>query len=139
MVRTHNAIVAELNSFAPPNDDWDQLQSILDELWKNGVPTNAMPDLLALFERYPVDEDGCGVFWSALHGLESLPGYETHLLQSVENTPSEFGVMMLGRMLNAHMDKIDGKSIVSALAAVADSAAAPDRVRKLAAKYAALR
>ncbi|MCA9038639.1 MAG: hypothetical protein KDA91_26145, partial [Planctomycetaceae bacterium] len=69
MARAHTEIVAHLNSIAPPSDDWDLLQSILDELWTDGRPDAAMPELLALFERYPVDEDGCGVFWSALHGL----------------------------------------------------------------------
>jgi hypothetical protein len=135
MARAHTEIVAHLNSIAPPSDDWGLLQSILDELWTDGRPDAAMPELLALFERYPVDEDGCGVFWSALHGLEALPGYETHLLQSVENSPSEFGVMMLGRLLNANTDTINGTSIVSVLNRVSESDRAPARVRKLAAKF----
>jgi hypothetical protein len=136
MARTQTEIVAHLNSVAPPSDDWDLLQSVLDELWADGCPDAAMPDLLALFERYPVDEDGGGVFWSALHGLEALPGYETHLLLSVEKSPSEFGVMMLGRILNANADTINGTSIVSVLNRVSESDSVPARVRELAGKYA---
>ena len=55
--------------------------------------------MLRVFERFPLD-DGAGVAWSIVHGLESLPGYEPHLVDSLRRRPSELGVVMLNRMLN---------------------------------------
>ena len=139
MTRSHTEIVEDLKQFAPPCDDWGKLQMLLDELWLVGKPSAAIPDLLAVFERYPADEDGCGVFWSILHGLETLAGYETHLLRSVQHAPSEFGVMMLGRIRNAKIDTIDSVSILSVLRATIESNAACERVREVANQFAAPR
>ena len=50
MTRSHTEIVKDLNQFAPPCDDWDKLQMLLDELWRDGEPSAAIPDLLAVFE-----------------------------------------------------------------------------------------
>ncbi len=136
MTRSHLEIVEDLNQFGPPCDDWDKLQKILDDLWKDGNPSQAIPELLAVFERYPGDEDGCGVFWSILHGLETLTGYETHLMRSVQNSPSEFSVMMLGRMRNAKIDTIGPVSIVSVLRTIGESEVACERVRKVANRFA---
>ena len=64
--------------------------------------------MLRVFERYP-DEDGAGVFWSIVHGLEALPGYEPFLVESYsKRAPSEFGVIMLGRILNSGQREIAG-------------------------------
>lgn len=136
MPRTQLEILHDINAISPPVDDWDRLQALLDELWTDGAPSDAIPELLAIFERYPVDEDGCGVFWSALHGLETLSGYEPYLMRSVRQTPSEFGVMMLGRMLNADILTVDGLPIMDILNAVSNSGSAPPRVRELATKFA---
>ena len=139
MTRSQTEIVEDLNRFAPPCDDWDKLQMLLDELWRDGNPSAAIPQMLGVFERYPANEDGCGVFWSMLHGLETLAGYEPHLLQSVQTSPSEFGVMMLGRIRNANIDTIGSVSIVSVLRATCESEAACERVRKVANSFASPR
>lgn len=136
MTRSHTEIVEDLNRFAPPCDDWDKLQMLLDELWRDGNPSAAIFQLLGVFERYPADEDGCGVFWSILHGLETLAGYEPHLLRSVQTSPSEFGVMMLGRIRNAKIDTIGSVPIVSVLRAISELEAACERVRKVARRFA---
>lgn len=139
MPRTQLEILRDIDAFSPPADDWSRLQALLDELWADGSPIDAMPELLALFARYPVDEDGSGVFWSALHGLEGLSGYEPHLLRSVQQAPSEFGVMMLGRLLNADILYIERSLIVDTLNAVSCSEFAPSRVRELAIEFTAPR
>jgi hypothetical protein len=136
MTRPNVAIIEDLNRVAPPFDDWNKLQKVLDELWLDGTPSDAIPELLAIFERYPADEDGCGVFWSILHGLETLAGYETHLLRSVQTIPSEFGVIMLARIRNAKIDEIDNVSILSILLATSKLKAVPERVREVATRFA---
>jgi len=136
MTLSHLEIVEDLNKFGPPCDDWEKLQKILDDLWRDGNPSQAIPELLAVFARYPADEDGCGVFWSILHGLETLTGYETHLLRSVQISPSEFGVMMLGRIRNANIATIGSVSVVSVLRATSESKTACERVRKVANRFA---
>lgn len=135
MPRTHQEILAEIDSFAPPNDDWDKLQSLLDELWTKGTPEDAVPNIIAVFERYAINEDGCGVFWSALHGLETLRGYEPYLLDSVQKSPSEFVVMMLGRILNAKIDMICDTSITTTLNAVAQSQTNAEPIREMASAF----
>ena len=66
--------------------------------------------MLGVFERFP-DTDGAGVFWSIVHGLEVLPSYEAQLLTSVRRVPSDMGVTMLGRLLNAGCNDINGVPI----------------------------
>lgn len=63
--------------------------------------------LLRVFERFP-DEDGAGVFWSIVHGLEALSGYEKHLVAAVQRHPTDFTVIMVRRLINAGSQEIDG-------------------------------
>jgi hypothetical protein len=107
MTRTTEEVAADIASFQPTEDgNWLELDALLDELWTTGSPQEAIPAMLRVFERYP-EEDGAGVFWSILHGLESLPDYEAQLMVSVRRVPSSFGVTMLGRLLNAGYHQID--------------------------------
>jgi len=58
MARTHAQIVADIRAFVPPNKDgwvvdWDELESLIAELWKSGRPVEVIPVLLDVFERYP--------------------------------------------------------------------------------------
>jgi hypothetical protein len=51
-----------------------------------------------VFERFP-DEDGAGVFWSIVHGIESLDvDYEQTLRASLARRPSRMGQIMLRRL-----------------------------------------
>src|ERR1700723_1101145 len=96
MPRTVGQIVAEIRAFQPVRGHWLALDDLSAELWEAGLYSVAVEDLLAVFERFPED-DGAGVFWSILHGLEALTGYEPALVRSVQKRPSEFGVLMVGR------------------------------------------
>src|SRR5688500_5761862 len=78
MPRTTAAIAHDIATFAPKEDDWLALDSLVAELWQAGHPEQAIPELLSVFERYP-EEEGFGVAWSVLHGLEALPNYEPAL------------------------------------------------------------
>jgi hypothetical protein len=107
MARPIGDIAADIDAFQPTNGNWLGLEALLGELWEQESPQAAIPEMLRVFERFP-DEDGAGVFWSIVHGLETLPRYQAQLLTSVQRVPSLMGVTMLGRLLNAGCDVING-------------------------------
>ena len=78
------------------------------------------------------DRDGAGVCWSIVHGLEAISGYESFLVESVQRVPSDFGVTMLGRILNTGQREIAGTSVVALLAAVQSSPNASPTARRYA-------
>jgi len=100
MARTAEEIIAAIEAFRPGEGDWRPLDDLLAELWSVGVPQSVIPGLLRVFDRFP-DEDGAGVFWSIVHGLESLPGYELFLLESAELRPTPFKRIMVDRLRRA--------------------------------------
>ena len=121
--------VRELASFVPPADDWQRLDSIACQIFARPVTQPEIAALLGIFERYPA-HDGYGVFWSILHGLESLPDYEPLLLASVRRVPSEFGILMVGSILNGGQQDIAGSPIRAALSELLQRAdTAPDSKR----------
>lgn len=77
--------------------------------------------MLSIFERYP-EEDGHGVMWSLVHGLEKLPNYESALLSSLARQPSELGIVMVGRMLNSGVTAVDGVSLLLTLQEISSTA-----------------
>ena len=66
-----------------------------------------------LFERFP-EEDGAEVFWSALHGMEAVGGYEDLLLQYFRRHPSLMTRALLRRILNSGQTHI-GRVAISSL------------------------
>ncbi|WP_446904859.1 hypothetical protein [Burkholderia sp. YIM B11467] len=117
-------IAHDIATFIPEGDNWLVLDLLLTELWQAGHPEQAIPELLSVFERYP-EEDGSGVIWGVLHGLESLPNYEPELLRSIARQPSEFGVCMVGRLLNTGRREVDGISLLDTLRELAATAKSP--------------
>jgi hypothetical protein len=97
MPRAAEQILADIDAYQPAGGDWRGLDDLLAELWAIGVPPSAIPTLLHVFDRFP-DEDGAGVFWSIVHGVESLPDYEPLLVQSAESQPARFKSIMLDRL-----------------------------------------
>jgi hypothetical protein len=130
MHRTTASIARDIATFVPKDDNWLALDSLMTELWQTGNPEQAIPELLSVFERYP-EEEGFGVVWGVLHGLEALPNYEPELLRSLARQPSEFGVRMIGRLLNAGTREIGGVSLLETLRALATTARSPG-IRKAA-------
>jgi hypothetical protein len=94
-------VLKEIEEFAPINGNWRPLDDLLDELWSGGVTEGQLPILFRVFERFP-EEDGAGVLWSIVHGVESLPfDYASFLRQSMERRPSFMGAIMLQRLERA--------------------------------------
>ncbi|WP_143129218.1 hypothetical protein [Variovorax sp. PDC80] len=122
MPRKIKTIARDIAKFAPDDDgDWRRLDVLLDELWQAGSPEQAIPEMLSVFERYP-EEDGHGVMWSLVHGLEKLPNYESALLSSLARQPSELGIVMVGRMLNSGVTSVDGVSLLLTLQEISSTA-----------------
>ena len=100
-MRAASAIVRDIETFAPINGDWRPLDALLSELWAAGPIGPYLGALFGIFERFP-DEDGAGVFWSVVHGVENSPiEYEVVLRQSMERQPSHMGKIMLRRLENS--------------------------------------
>ncbi len=128
MARAASQIIADIRSFQPADGDWRRLDDLLAELWASGAAGRHVAELLEVLERFPED-DGAGVLWSIVHGVESLPGYEPELVRSVQRAPSELAVTMIGRLHNAGVTQIGGVSLVGLLREVAASTAASESVR----------
>lgn len=99
MSRPLKEILLEIDQFKPsPAGDWRKLDTLLSELWQGDVSIACLPVLFRIFERFPED-DGAGVFWSIVHGLESTDlNYEGPLRESLLRQPSELGQIMLRRL-----------------------------------------
>ena len=96
VVRPVSEIIAALERFQPSNGNWLALDALLEELFQCGSASLGIKAMLEVFEQFPT-EDGAGVFWSIVHGLESLDGYERRLVESVRRAPSEFSLIMVHR------------------------------------------
>jgi hypothetical protein len=81
---------------------WLPLDHLLEELWGAGpITPQHLAVLFGVFERFPT-EDGAGVLWSIVHGVESLPlDYEPSLRESWRRVPSQMAEIMLVRLENA--------------------------------------
>lgn len=100
-------IISDINQFEPQGRNWFILETLVDELWETGEHENFTADLLKVFERFP-EEDGGGVFWSIVHGLESFSTYEKELIASLDRQPSEMGLLMLRRIKNSGARTVGG-------------------------------
>jgi hypothetical protein len=98
MSRPVDDVLRDIDAFRPADGIWLPLDDLLAELWEAGVPARALPTLFAVFERFP-DDDGAGVLWSIVHGLEGLDiDYEQPLRDSLARLPSNMGQIMLARL-----------------------------------------
>ncbi|WP_041492477.1 hypothetical protein [Burkholderia lata] len=66
---------------------------------------------------------------------EALPNYEQALLRSLARQPSEFGVCMVGRLLNAGIQEVGGISLLDTLRQLAATSQSL-RIREAAAGFA---
>jgi hypothetical protein len=105
---------AAIREFTPIDGDWRPLDNQFDLAFSDSDPSLYYHAMFNLFERFPED-DGSGVFWSALHGMEAVGGYENLLLQYHRRWPNLMTNTMLRRMLNAGETNIGGVEIASLL------------------------
>lgn len=97
-MRVRKAIISDIEAFSPEGGDWRGLDFLLEELWEAGVLEEHLLTLLGVFERFPT-EDGAGVLWGIVHGIEASPfDYEAPLQRSIDRQPSFMGNLMLQRL-----------------------------------------
>jgi|SRR5450631_771687 len=118
-----------IRAFQPVAGDWRPLDRLLAELSPNELNEDTIGVLISLFERYPTD-DGAGVLWGIVHHLEAIGGYEHQLIRSLATAPSEMGVIMVNRMLNAGITKIEDVDLLATLHTVSENTKAPEVVRE---------
>jgi hypothetical protein len=97
--RSQTQILQDIDNFKPSsNGNWLALESLLAELWETGISQRCLNTLFRVFERFP-EEDGAGVFWSIVHGVEATDlKYDATLQHSLERQSSEFGELMMNRL-----------------------------------------
>jgi hypothetical protein len=122
-------ILKSIEDFEPLEGNWLGLDSLLDELFQTGSASLGIDAMFRVFERFPT-EDGAGVFWSILHGLESLSGYEVRLVESVRKSPAEFSLLMVNRLLNSGRDEIGPVRLLDLLERVAQDRNARPEIRQ---------
>ena len=108
-MRQVKEIISDIESYKSDDGNWLRLDELVTELWESGNPEIGIDALFAVFEKNPTD-DGAGVFWTILHGLETLD-YEKKLYDSLMDKPSHMTITMLKRIENTDSDTIAGKSI----------------------------
>jgi hypothetical protein len=97
-----SALLKEIASFMPQDGFWLPLDDLLISLWEAGVTNECLPTLFGVFERFP-DEDGGGVLWSIVHGIETSDiDYNQALRDSMSRQSSFMGRIMLDRLERAN-------------------------------------
>ncbi|MGL6073701.1 MAG: hypothetical protein ACRC8S_06015 [Fimbriiglobus sp.] len=134
MAKSAAKIIGRISAFQPVDGEWLPLDALLSELWDTGQAKKHLRELLGVLERFP-EEDGEGVLWSIVHGLEDIPGYESAVVESVLRQPSELAVTTIGRMLNSGTSQVGDASLFDVLRGVASAESAPESVKASAASW----
>ena len=100
--RSYQEIIKDIRAFEPSGEEyWLPCDDLLEELWTHKITTETLKILFEVFERYPED-DGAGVLFSIVHGVESLGiPYEEELNASFKRQPSHMAKTMIRRIENA--------------------------------------
>jgi|GEM_PF-1882957 len=102
-----DALDIGIREFCPVDGDWRPLDTLLDQAFASTSPESHYDAIFNLFERFPED-DGSGVFWTALHGMEACGNYEKKLLLCFRRTPNLMTRTMLRRICNSGQKDIEG-------------------------------
>ena len=97
-----------------------KLDGAVNSLFASDCPALGIGTLLRIFERFPTS-DGYGIFWSIVHGLESLSDYEVALIESVRRQLCEFSLLMVNRILNVGRTHVNGTDLFALLEEVASN------------------
>jgi hypothetical protein len=117
-----SAILEAISMFDPgrsprraTGQEWLDLDDLVQQLAVIApADLEAVPILLGVFERFP-RHDGYGVFWTLLHYVEGVVGYQEFLLSSVRRSPNEMTVAMLRRWINSGAVQFDGVDLLALL------------------------
>ncbi len=86
-----------IREYEPVDGSFIKLEELFEQAFQSPAPTDYYDAIFNLFERFP-DDDGAGVFWSALHGMEAVGGYEVKLKQYWRRWPNLMNRIMMERL-----------------------------------------
>jgi hypothetical protein len=131
-----DALFGAIASIADAEDesDLETLEIALRSLANLSQPEAAAPALLGLLERFPWS-DGFESFWSIVHELERMTGYEPLLIASVRRSPGEFNLLMINRLLNSGITGVAGTSLLAVLHEIAERPEYSERARESALRF----
>ncbi len=112
----------------------EQLEAVVEHLGECAYTSSEIESLFRLFERFP-ESDGFGTFWGILHFLETCDSYETLLVQSVRRTPSEFGLLMVNRLMNSGVFRAGNHDLLDLLESVHQASDTSENMREIASGY----
>jgi hypothetical protein len=101
-----NKLEHSIREFSPIDGDWRPLDALFDQVFASPDAVGYYDAIFNLFERFPY-EDGAGVFWSAVHGMEARGGYEKKLLSYFRRWPGTMTTAMLRRIYNSGQELIE--------------------------------
>jgi hypothetical protein len=102
-----HVLLERILNFDSSEREWGELETLFEEVFTCPNPELYYPAIFSIFEKYP-SEDGAGVFWSALHGMERVGKYEAELLRCFRRLPNEMSRIMLIRMRNSGIANVAG-------------------------------
>jgi hypothetical protein len=126
-------IIKEIESFIPNNDEWYDLEDILEELFSSNNPQLGLNAMISIYEKYPNEDND--VLWGMLHGIEDIQGYELKIIESIKRKPSFFGVLMINRMLNLGITSIQNINLIDILDIAVNSPNATEYVKEQAKRF----
>ena len=134
MAKSTDDLVNEIIFFEPADDDFTELEVLVDDLRQAGGAAAALPALLTLFERF-AEAEGTA-FDAAARLIEQLGGgYESQVLSSFRRSPSLTTARMLGRLLDRGVSTVDGDALLEAFEEVSQQRGLPDAVAQHLAPY----
>jgi hypothetical protein len=83
-----------IREYQPVDGSFVELEGLFEQAFQTPDPTEYYDAIFNLFERFPED-DGAGVFWSALHGMEAIGNYESKLRQYWRRWPNLMNRIMM--------------------------------------------
>ena len=97
---------SRLNSFNPKKIilynreylEFSELEEILKEVFNNKLQKHFIHDMFRIYEKYPEEDND--IFWSMLHGIESINNYKDALFLSLNKKITKFGILMVNRIIN---------------------------------------
>lgn len=123
----------KIKDFSPDGDDWSILDDILGEVYDYRYETNCLGAMFRLFEKYPEEDNE--TLWGVLHGIESIEGSEERVFWSLRRGKSLFVIMMMNRLLNIGVSKINGLDLIEKLKEIMLDESVSAKIRKLAKEF----
>jgi hypothetical protein len=112
--------------------EWKGLLDLVMELEACGGLGDAIPEVLAVFERQP-ESRTISWAWDIEYALYRCPGrFEVPLIESARRCPSDFTIRVLGRIRARGRPEPGGVSIETLLQSIADRTDIPASLRELA-------